>query len=155
MYKSHTSHLVHDPNNSLLTGDVVRLRPWKTAKHVHHVVDQILTPFGARIEDRPAVPTEEEMRAVYMEMRAKKEGRRKERVLAAMGQGVTAGEVEPVQQKGGMVGKKGQKLPEGVLPGGEHAVGKIQDRARKNQGKAKKRNQKAEENLTQARVMDA
>jgi len=42
-------------------------------------------------------------------------------------------------------------LPDGVLPGGLHAVGKIDERAKHNSGLATKRNQKAEENLREAR----
>lgn len=33
---------------------------WRTSKHVHHVVDHIIAPFGPPIEERPRVPTAEE-----------------------------------------------------------------------------------------------
>ena len=70
------------------------------------------------------------------------------------GQGVEAGKGEKEEMKKGVVGRKGQKLQDGVLPGGKHAVGKIQDRAKANKEKALKRNQRAEENLAKSREMD-
>ena len=48
------------------------------------------------------------------------------------------------------MGKKGQKLPEGVLPGGEHEVGKIDARAKKNKQSAMKLEEKAVRNLAEA-----
>ena len=54
--------------------------------------------------------------------------------------------------RGAVLGSKGQKLPEGVLPGGKHEVGKINDRAQQNKGKAMKMNAQAERNLEEAKV---
>jgi len=52
---------VHDPASSLRTGDIVAVSAgWRTSKHVHHVVDYIIAPFGPPIEERPRVPSAEE-----------------------------------------------------------------------------------------------
>ena len=67
------------------------------------------------------------------------------------GQGVGAGVGEKNVKNAGLLGKKGQKLPAGVLPGGKHAVGKIDERAKSNKEKAMKRNAQAEENLLRAK----
>lgn len=166
-FREDHDHLVHDPNSSLNIGDVVSLRPERNAKHVHHIVSQILVPFGAPISDRPPVPTEAERQAEYEEYRAQKVERRKLRRAAAQGsakaimqlkdmgldagQGAEAGVGEKNTKKAGLLGQKGQKLPKGVLPGGLHAVGKIGDRAKENKEKAMKRNKAAENNLLEAK----
>ena len=50
-----------DPNNSLVEGDIVRIASgWRTSKHIRHVVTAIVAPFGAPVEDRPPVLTEEQ-----------------------------------------------------------------------------------------------
>jgi ribosomal S17-like protein len=54
-------HLVHDPNNSLRTGDVVAISPgWRTSKSKRYVVKHIIAPAQVPIEERNPVPTEEE-----------------------------------------------------------------------------------------------
>ena len=53
--------------------------------------------------------------------------------------------------KGAILGSKGQKLPEGVLPGGKHEVGKINERAQRNKDKAVKREKQAERNILEAK----
>ncbi|QSZ28799.1 hypothetical protein DSL72_003304 [Monilinia vaccinii-corymbosi] len=61
-YFNATSHLlVHDPNSSLRTGDVISISPgWRTSKTVRHVVSSIIAPFGTPISERPPIPTAEE-----------------------------------------------------------------------------------------------
>jgi len=52
---------VHDPNNSLRTGDVVAITPgWRTSKAKRHVVKHIIAPAQVPIDEREPVPTEEE-----------------------------------------------------------------------------------------------
>lgn len=166
-FKDHSDHLVHDPNSSLNIGDVVSLRPFRAAKHVHHVVSEILVPFGTPINSRPPVPSEGESQAQYNAKRGDKLERRRLRRLAAQGseeaieslramgieagQGVGAGVGEKNVKKAGLIGNKGQKLPMGVLLGGKHAVGGIDERAKHNKEQAMKRNEKAERNLLQAK----
>ena len=71
-----------------------------------------------------------------------------ERSGVEAGQGVAKGKgVSKEDKKRGLVGKKGQKLQKGVLPGGGHAVGKINERARHNKELAQKSQQKANQNL--------
>jgi hypothetical protein len=53
--------------------------------------------------------------------------------------------------KGAIFGNKGQKLPTGVLPGGKHEVGKINERAKHDKEKAMEMSAKAEANLVEAR----
>jgi len=57
------------------------------------------------------------------------------------------------EKKKGLVGAKGQMLPEGVLPGGLHEVGDIHERAMHNSEKAMHMRQKAQENRRVAREM--
>lgn len=147
---------MHDPNTSLNIGDVVSLSPYHAAKHVHHIVQDILVPFGTPITDRPPVPSEADRKAEYEAKRTDKLQRRSLRRAAAQGseraieqlkamgldpgQGTEASVGEKNAKKLGLLGKKGQKLPGGVLPGGLHAVGKIGNRAKENKDKAIKRN---------------
>jgi len=75
---NHTRHLlVHDPNSSLRTGDIISISPgWRVSKHVHHVVSSIVAPFGSRIDERPPVPSEEERIAKRDQRKAIKDERR-------------------------------------------------------------------------------
>jgi len=133
-------------------------------------VHEIISPFGPPISDRPALPTEEDMQSQTDVKRSAKLERRQLRREAAQGsvsaieelrrlgfnpgQNVAPGKTPTKKEKKkGLVGAKGQMLPEGVLPGGLHTVGKIDERAKHNSGLAMKRNQKAEENLREAREM--
>lgn len=166
-YPDHTQCLVHDPNSSLNIGDVISLRPHRASKHAHHIVHSILSPFGPPISARPPVPSEAEMQAQYDEKRGRKLDRRALRRSAAMGdaeaikeleqlgvhpgQGVAAGKGEKKELSKGLVGNKGQKLMPGVLPGGKHAVGKIDERAKRNKNVANARNEKAEVNTAEAK----
>ncbi|KAH8661630.1 hypothetical protein BGZ60DRAFT_455675 [Tricladium varicosporioides] len=79
---NHTSHLlVHDPASSLRTGDIISISPgWRTSKNVHHVVREIIAPFGEPIEGRPPVPSEEERMAVREAKKAAKQERRRVRI---------------------------------------------------------------------------
>lgn len=74
--------LVHDPRESLVAGDVIRLAPgWRVSKRVRHVVTEIVAPFGKRVEDRPAIMTEMER---LKEREEDKEGRRRRKEEKAM-----------------------------------------------------------------------
>lgn len=55
-------YLVHDPNNSLRAGDVVAIMPgFITSKSKRHVVKHIIAPAGTPIEERPAIPSLDEL----------------------------------------------------------------------------------------------
>ncbi|KAM0742823.1 hypothetical protein ACQRIT_003000 [Beauveria bassiana] len=72
-YADPKHYLVHDPNSSLRTGDVVAIAPgWPTSRRKRHVVKQIIAPYGQPIEDRPAIPSFDEM---ILEREAKKEAK--------------------------------------------------------------------------------
>lgn len=71
-------YLVHDPNSSLRTGDVVSIVPgWPTSQHKRHVVNYIIAPYGVPTNERPPVPTLEERIA---DREAKKEAKDERRV---------------------------------------------------------------------------
>jgi small subunit ribosomal protein S17 len=73
-------YLVHDPNSSLRTGDVVSIVPgWPTSKHKRHVVKKIIAPYGTPAEERPPIPTLEERIA---EREAQQAARRERRAHA-------------------------------------------------------------------------
>ncbi|KAG6004779.1 hypothetical protein E4U21_000779 [Claviceps maximensis] len=70
-------HLVHDPNSSLRTGDVISIVPgWPTSRRKRHVVKHIIAPFGSSISERPPVPTLEERIADRESRKAAKEARK-------------------------------------------------------------------------------
>ncbi|KAH6890988.1 hypothetical protein B0T10DRAFT_484116 [Thelonectria olida] len=74
------TYLVHDPNSSLRTGDVVSIVPgWPTSQHKRHVVKHIIAPFGAPVEERPPVPTLEERIVEREAKKAAKDERRASR----------------------------------------------------------------------------
>lgn len=179
-YTAYKQHLVHDPNSSLVTGDVIEMHRLRASTGVHHVVARIITPFGTPIAERPPVPTADERLSAYKQKRFAKLRRRSLRREAAKGdaeairelrrmgldpgKGVEAGKGQtvnvqkgvgkkrnPTPGDGAILGAKQQKLPEGVLPGGKHEVGKINERAQKNKGKAMQFRAKAEENLLEAK----
>ncbi|EAA30365.1 hypothetical protein GE21DRAFT_10258 [Neurospora crassa] len=55
-------YLVHDPNNSLRAGDVVAIMPgFITSKSKRHVVKHIIAPAGTPIEERPPIPSLDEL----------------------------------------------------------------------------------------------
>ncbi|KAF9870388.1 putative ribosomal protein S17 [Colletotrichum karsti] len=77
MFTKPMNYLVHDPNSSLQTGDVVSIVPgWRTTPKKRHVVKSIIAPYGTPIEERPSIPTEEERLAVREEKREAKDARR-------------------------------------------------------------------------------
>ncbi|KAL0936675.1 mitochondrial 37S ribosomal protein uS17m [Colletotrichum truncatum] len=77
MFTKPKNYLVHDPNSSLRTGDVVSIVPgWRTSRHKRHVVKGIIAPHATPIEERPPIPTEEERLAARMQKRDAKDTRR-------------------------------------------------------------------------------
>lgn len=169
---------MHDPNESLVPGDVVELHRLSVSKAVQHVIASIVAPFGTPVNARPPIPTPDERLAAYKGKRFAKLKRRTLRRQAAMGHadaiqelkamgldpghGVQAGKGEEAglqpsvgktrdSGKGAILGEKGQKLPKGVLPGGKHEVGKIDARAKHNKERAMKLERKVKENLLEAR----
>ncbi|ROV89351.1 hypothetical protein VMCG_09626 [Cytospora schulzeri] len=72
-FKRPEHHLVHDPSESLRTGDIVSIvSGWRTSKHKRHIVNRIIAPWGPPLEERPPLPTIEEREAEHAAKRAKK-----------------------------------------------------------------------------------
>ncbi|KAF2730075.1 nucleic acid-binding protein [Polyplosphaeria fusca] len=60
-YASPNTHVVADPNNSLVEGDVVRIESGnRCSKTIRHVVHSIVAPFGSPATDRPPVLSQKE-----------------------------------------------------------------------------------------------
>ncbi|KAL1881376.1 hypothetical protein VTK73DRAFT_4383 [Phialemonium thermophilum] len=60
-FKDPQTFLVHDPNDSLRTGDIVAITPgWRTSKNKRHVVKRVIAPSGTPIDERPPIPSEDE-----------------------------------------------------------------------------------------------
>ncbi|KAL5597057.1 hypothetical protein BROUX41_006276 [Berkeleyomyces rouxiae] len=97
-----TNYLVHDPNNSIRTGDVVAITPgWRTSSNKRHVIKHIIAPAGTSIEERPPVPTLEERIEKYETKKAAKDARRQAKKEAGF---------EAAQ------GKQGKKAPKPDQP---------------------------------------
>ncbi|PSR85504.1 hypothetical protein BD289DRAFT_348996, partial [Coniella lustricola] len=76
-FKKPQTHLVHDPNNSLRTGDAVEIvSGWRTSKQKRFVVNRIIAPFGPPVSERPPVLTQAERDAVHDHKRALKAERK-------------------------------------------------------------------------------
>ncbi|GAB1317289.1 37S ribosomal protein S17, mitochondrial [Madurella fahalii] len=72
------THLVHDPNNSLRQGDVVAITPgFRVSRSKRHVVKHIIAAgSGVPVEERPPIPSWEELwRAKEVKKTAKDERR--------------------------------------------------------------------------------
>ncbi|POS82292.1 hypothetical protein EPUL_005950, partial [Erysiphe pulchra] len=69
-FNRHKDVLVHDPNDSLRTGDIISISSgMRVSKTVRHTVENIIAPFGTPIEDRPPIPTYEERRILQEQKR--------------------------------------------------------------------------------------
>ncbi|EMC95937.1 hypothetical protein BAUCODRAFT_47953, partial [Baudoinia panamericana UAMH 10762] len=84
-FADHTNYLVHDPNSTLVAGDVVELHRLRVSKSVHHVVASIVSAFGTPIEARAPIPSPDERLAAYKQKRFAKLERRSLRQEAAKG----------------------------------------------------------------------
>ncbi|KAF2688034.1 nucleic acid-binding protein [Lentithecium fluviatile CBS 122367] len=95
-FPSPTTHLVADPNNSLVEGDVVRIASgWRTSKNIRHVVTSIVAPFGRPVEERPPILTEEERMAIRIKERLLKDVR-----AAAKGRVVSKQRIKEARKQG-------------------------------------------------------
>lgn len=76
----YTLHLVPDPNNGLIVGDVIEeMHRLKVSSQVFHVVGAITVPYGKPISDRPPIPSPNERLPKYNEKRFAKLERRSSR----------------------------------------------------------------------------
>lgn len=103
-------YLVHDPNDSLRTGDIVSISSgWRTSKSKRHVVNRIIAPWGPPIDQRPPVPTPEEREAAHAAERAKKAARKQLRAQAeAMERAVDKAQrtTDELARRGGELGHR-------------------------------------------------
>lgn len=76
---------MRDENGSVKIGDVVSLTPFRTSKHVHHAVQEILAPFGTPITERPKVHSEIEREKEYLAKVSAKRQRSRLRKAAVAG----------------------------------------------------------------------
>ncbi|KAH6721163.1 ribosomal protein S17 [Leptodontidium sp. MPI-SDFR-AT-0119] len=104
-----TNVLVHDPNSSLRIGDIISISPgWRYSKHVHHVVNSIVAPFGDPIEARPAVPTLQERLESREAKRIRKDKKRGRWTGEEESEGIV--EVDGVVVEGQAEGVEGEKV---------------------------------------------
>ena len=69
--------MVSDPTESARTGDVVRISDeGQVSRRIHHVISEIVTPWGSSLDQRPALPSPEERLAAKEENRHRKLERR-------------------------------------------------------------------------------
>lgn len=161
-FASHKDHLVHDPNSSLVVGDVVSLHRLRVTPQVQHVVAAIVSPYGTPIDQRPPVPTADERFAAYKEYRFAKLHRRSLRRRAAEGDAEAIAELKRMglDPGKGVQASKGQtaNLQNGVGKSlgrkGKHDVGKLNDQALRNKEKTMKLEERAEENLLESKEKD-
>jgi small subunit ribosomal protein S17 len=111
--------LVHDPNNSLVVGDVIELHAERYTKHVAFVVGSIVSPFGKPVEDRPPVPTGDDRLAAYKEKRFAKYKRRAERAekIPRLRLAAEAGDKEARKQLEDILElQRGDRTKQGYVP---------------------------------------
>ncbi len=81
----------------------------RVSRHIYHVVDQIVAPWGTGVEERPRVLTREEREERYRSKRARKEARRGAREVV----GEMVGEVEGLSEGAKVVVEKAMREVEG------------------------------------------
>ncbi|PLN84678.1 nucleic acid-binding protein [Aspergillus taichungensis] len=82
-YPKVTTYKVSDPRDSLREGDVIEFTSGAPrGRHVRHVVERIVAPFGSAVEERPAVMTRQEREAERLAKRVAKWERREQRLVA-------------------------------------------------------------------------
>ncbi|OQO11390.1 hypothetical protein B0A48_05646 [Cryoendolithus antarcticus] len=164
-FSAPTQHLVHDPASSLLPGDVISLHRLRVSSTVHHVVAEIITPFGKPISERPPIPTPEERFAAYKTARLAKLERRKLRreagegkeeavaELKALGlgtaEGVDAskgakGRTQAGSVKSAVTGSVAQAEASAAVASEKAAASKVNERARLNKERAEKKKARVE-----------
>ena len=81
-FKIHPSYLLHDPNNSVRTGDVVRFQRFPVptpSKRIRHMVTEIVTAYGPRLDERLPLLSEEEREERLKEVVERRERRAKQK----------------------------------------------------------------------------
>lgn len=76
---------MHDPNNSVRSGDILRFQqfPCDTpSKRIRHMVTEILSACGPRLDERPPLMTPEEQQRRLDEVEERQDLRRRKRIDA-------------------------------------------------------------------------
>ena len=153
---------MHDPYNSLLTGDVIELHRLRVSTIVNHVVASIVSPFGTPIDERPPVPSPDDRLAKYKEKRFAKLHRRSLRRAAKDGHEAAIQKVSELDLKHLELVKKStvasRKRAEKKMTPTQKVTAKldekqgpVNERSRDSKAKAMKFEAKAVENLEEAR----
>nr|POF14961.1 hypothetical protein CFP56_71908 [Quercus suber] len=108
-YISYTNHLVHDPNSSLVIGDLISLHRLRISSAVHHVVASIVAPFGTPVSARAPIPSPDDRLAAYKAKRLRKFERRDLRARAAEGDEEAVREIRERGLEIGGAAKDGEK----------------------------------------------
>ncbi|KAH7363742.1 hypothetical protein BKA66DRAFT_499149 [Pyrenochaeta sp. MPI-SDFR-AT-0127] len=161
-FPSHQTHLVRDPNNSLVEGDVVRITSgYRTSKAIHHVVTSIVAPFGEPVENRPPVLSQTQLDELRVKQRLLKDVRSAEkgrdvsvrRLAIAKKQGLQIPTLEEAME--------GLRVHEEVEKGrkeahrGQGGQAKTAKERRLEQGKKTKAEASAESEVKEARTQTA
>ncbi len=135
---------------------MIELHRLRVSKAVHHVVGELITPFGIPLSERPAIPTADDRLAAYKKKRFAKLGRRELRREAAKGDVeallklkamglVETGTGKKADGKGALVGQKrmkgvlaGRKRSEEPAPGSKEKVQRLAEKAEANALEAEK-----------------
>ena len=91
----HPSYLITDPRNSTRAGDVVRFARWPYARgspRVQHIVTEIVSAFGPRLDERPPLPTAAEREQMVLGMEERVAEKRRARIRRKMAEQQTAEE---------------------------------------------------------------
>ena len=123
-YADQTTHMCHDPNNSLIIGDVITMHRLHASSQVFHVVGEVLAPFGKPLALRPPVPTPDERLAAYKKKRFAKLHRRGLRQRAAKGDAEAIRELQAMglDAGAGVAAGEGREAVGQVGRAGEHAI---------------------------------
>ncbi|MCJ1324672.1 hypothetical protein MMC10_001334 [Thelotrema lepadinum] len=84
-FKLHPTYLLHDPHNSVRTGDIVRFQrfPIPTpSKRIKHMVTEIISAHGPRIEERPALLSPDERKEIVAGFEERAEEKKRRKVVA-------------------------------------------------------------------------
>ena len=77
-FVTHKNLLVSDPTDATRTGDVVRIADeGQVSRRIHHVITEIVAPWGPSVDERPAVPSQEQRQAEKEDKHQRKLERRK------------------------------------------------------------------------------
>ena len=94
-FVTHKNLLVSDPTDATRTGDVVRIADeGQVSRRIHHVITEIVAPWGPPVDERPAVLSQEQRQAEKEDKHQRKLERRKASRRSEQGNTIAAEEVK-------------------------------------------------------------